>query len=251
MKRSKEDYILPIITFVSIIIIWELIIKIFKIKEIIFPSPLNILNTFLTKGNILLSNAGVTILEAVLGFIIGSVIAFSIAVLFIYSRKAKKALYPYTVALKTAPLYALAPLLVLWFGSGLGSKIAMAALVAFFPVLVNTVKGLSSIDEGKLELFKSLKASKFQTFIKLKIPNALPHIFSGLKIATTFSVVGATIAEFTGASKGIGYLIIQSSYLLDTSLMFSAIITISIFGIIFFFLLEKIEKRVVFWDSEK
>lgn len=144
-------------------------------------------------------------------------------------------------------MIAIAPLLVIWFGNGLLSKVVMAALVAFFPVLVNAVDGLVSIDKEALDLMKSLNASQIQIFRKIRFPNSLPLVFSSLKIASTLAVVGAVIGEFTGATEGIGYLINTSSYYLNTDLMFAGIILISIGGILFFGLVAYLEKKIIFW----
>ena len=240
--------ILPAIVFMAILIVWELIDYIFKIKEIILPNPHEIFYAIINNFSLLIRNAYTTMLESVFGFIIGSLFGVLIAILFVYSKNSKKAIYPYAIALKATPLYALAPLLVIWFGNGMMSKIVMSAMVAFFPVLVSAVKGFSSIEQESLDLFRSLSASRWQIFIKLRLPNSLPYIFPALKIATTLAVVGATIAEFTGASGGIGHLIVNSSYYLETSLMFAAIIMISLGGILFFYLIEFIEKKAIFWQ---
>lgn len=242
-----KDFVLPIGVFIGIILVWELIDIILNIKEIILPNPHEIFFAIITNFDNLIFNTWITSFESILGFIIGSVLAFFLATLFIYSNDSKKALYPYAIALKATPLFALAPILVIWFGNGLWSKIIMSAMVAFFPVLVSSVKGLSAIKKESIELFRSYNANKIQLFTKLRFPSSLPYIFPALKIASTLAVVGATIAEFTGASKGIGYLIVNSSYYLDTSIMFAGIIMISMVGISFFYLIDFIEKKIVFW----
>ncbi len=247
--HSKKDLMYPIVTFFMIVGIWQLIDFLLNIKEVIFPSPIEIYQSIIENYNVLLKHTSITMVESVLGFIIGASLGVACGILFVYSSKSKKSLYPYAIALKATPLYALAPLLVLWFGNGIMSKIVMSAMVAFFPVLVNAVKGFSSADQESLDLFKSLSASKLVTFSKLRFPSSLPYIFPALKTATTLAVVGATIAEFTGASSGIGHLIVNSSYYLDTSIMFAGIIFISIAGVLFFYFVEFIERRVVFWQN--
>ncbi|MCK4669833.1 MAG: ABC transporter permease [Nanoarchaeota archaeon] len=229
-------------------IVWELLDYIFQVKEIIIPNPHEIFYAIINNFSLLLNDTYITMLESVLGFIIGSGLGILIALLFTYSTTSKKALYPYAIALKATPLYALAPVLIIWFGNGIMSKIVMSGMVAFFPVLVNAIKGFTSIEPENIELFRSLSASKWQIFVKLRLPNALPYIFPALKIATTLAVVGATIAEFTGASQGIGHLIVNSSYYLETSLMFAGIIMISLAGILFFYLIDFLEKKLVFWQ---
>lgn len=153
------------------------------------------------------------------------------------------------MALKSTPLIAIAPLLVLWFGNGVLSKIVMSALVAFFPVLVNSVNGLANIDAEALDLMKSLSASKLQILIKIRVPASLPFVFASLKIASSLAVVGAVIGEFTGATQGIGHLIVTSSYYLETALMFAGVGMISLGGILFFGLVAYLERRLVFWRT--
>ncbi|MBS3137078.1 ABC transporter permease [Candidatus Woesearchaeota archaeon] len=248
-KNRINSWRLPLLAFVVIIGIWEISTDVFNINKIILPDPYTILISIITNWNILIKHTSITMIEALFGFIIGTLIGILIAILFVYFSKAKQAFYPYAIALKATPLYALAPLLVMWFGSGIFSKIVMSALVAFFPILVNTVKGLTSVEQESYDLFRSLSASKWQVFTKLRLPNALPYIFTALKISTTLSVVGATIAEFTGSSMGIGHLIVNASYYLDTSLMFSGIVMISLAGVLFFYFVDYIEQKMVFWQK--
>lgn len=248
-KTKLKGILFPIGVLFIFLGVWQLVDYLFKIKEVILPSPVEIFNEIINNFSLLINHTSITMFESLMGFIFGSVLGILIALSFVYYPLSKKAFYPYAIALKATPLYALAPLLVIWFGNDLWSKIVMSSMVAFFPVLVSSVKGFSSVGKEKLELFQSLSASKWDTFVKLKFPHALSYIFPSLKIATTLAVVGATIAEFTGASRGIGHLIVNSSYYLETSLMFAAIIFISIAGVLFFYLLDYLEKKVVFWHS--
>jgi NitT/TauT family transport system permease protein len=187
--------------------------------------------------------------ESVLGFLLGSFGAYLVAIFFVYSRTFQQAVYPYAVALKSTPLIAIATLLVLWFGNGLFSKIVMSALVAFFPVLVNSAKGLTAVDPEALDLMKSLSASRWQVLTKIRVPNSLSYLMAGLKIASSLAVVGAVIGEFTGATEGIGHLINTSSYYLETPLMFAGVFMISLGGILFFGLMAFLERKIVFWQE--
>ncbi len=248
-KAGLKDHLSTILIFPAIILIWELADYVFQIKEIVLPNPHEIFFAIVNNFNELIYHTGITTLEAVLGFIAGSLFSIILAMIFVYSKPTKKAVYPYMIVIKAVPMLVFAPLLILWFGNGLSSKVVMAALVAFFPVLVNSVKGFSAVEEESLDLFRSLSASRWQVFLKLRLPSALKFIFPSLKIATTFAVVGATIAEFTGASAGIGNLITNASYYLDTSLMFGGIAMISASGVLLFYLINWIEKRIVFWEA--
>ena len=153
------------------------------------------------------------------------------------------------IALKAIPLVAIAPLLVLWFGSGILGKIVMAALICFFPAIVNTTAGLKAIDRDALYMMQSISATKWQIFIKLRLPNSLPYFFSGLKISSTLAVVGAIVAELAGADKGIGYTILISSYRLETNMLFAAIVAASIGGIAFFGVISWVERLWLYWHE--
>ena len=161
----------------------------------------------------------------------------------------KKGLYPYAIALNTIPLIAIAPLLIVWFGTGILSKIIASVIICFFPILVNTVRGLNNFDKETIDLFRSYSATKSQIFTKLRLPASLPYLFTGLKIATGLSVVGSLVGEFIGGNKGLGYIILVSSYRLETINMFGAIMLSTLMGIIFFLIISFIEKRVIFWNQ--
>lgn len=239
----------PVLAFFAGVALWEIVAVAFNINKIILPRPADVMWAFRNNGLILAKQTGVTMLEAILGFLAGSLCAYLGAILFVHSRPLEEALYPYAVALKSTPLIAIAPLLVVWFGNGLASKIVMSGLVAFFPVLVNCAHGLGAVDEEAVDLMKSLAANRGQILLKLRIPNSMPFLFSALKIASSLAVVGAVIGEFTGSTEGIGHLITTSSYYLEIPLMFAAIIFISCAGIAFFYLVSWLEKVVVFWEA--
>jgi len=241
--------VVPAAALVIILALWEAAVVVFDIKKIILPAPHEIALAFVRNWSAVLSETGITIFESVLGFALGSLVAFILAIMFVYSETIRLAVYPYAVALKSTPLIAIAPLLVLWFGNGILSKIVMSSLVAFFPVLVNSVAGLTSIDPEAMDLMRSLSASQWQIFWKIRFMHCLPALFSALKIASSLAVVGAVIGEFTGSIRGIGHLINTSSYYLDTDLMFAGIVMVSLGGILFFGLVSWIERRLVFWQE--
>lgn len=239
----------PLLALLIVLLLWEGADAIFDFNVIVLPTPTEIFLAFWDNFPLLLKETGITMFESVLGFFGGSAVAYLLAILFVHSQTARDALYPYAVALKSTPLIAIAPLLVLWFGNGVLSKIVMSALVAFFPVLVNSVRGLTAIDAEALDLMRSLSASWWQILLKIRVPNSMGYLFSSLKIASSLSVVGAVIGEFTGASKGVGHLIKTSSYYFNTPLMFAGIIMISFGGIAFFGAVSFLEKKLVFWEK--
>ncbi|MGN7611382.1 ABC transporter permease [Magnetococcales bacterium HHB-1] len=249
-NRSSNKQITSIVFFFALLLGWQASDFIFDFNPIILPSPYEIFKAILDNFNILIEALSVTAFEAIAGFILGGCIAYFIAILFIFYPLLETLLYPYAVAIKATPLIAIAPLIVLWFGNEMLSKIIMAALVSFFPVLVNSVQGLKDIDQPLLDTMKLLNASKIDTLIKLRIPHSIGYLFSSLRISSSLAVVGAVIGEFVGANQGIGFLIKNASYYLDTALMFAAVIFISIFGIVFFSFFIFLEKILVTWKGE-
>jgi len=250
-KRTNNIILAPFLLFVFIIISWELADRLFDFNSVILPSPSEIFSSFQENYPLLFKQTSITMIESILGFLLGSIIAYLLAIIFLFSNLTREALYPYAIALKSTPLIAIAPLLVLWFGNGMFSKIIMSALVAFFPVLVNSVSGLNAVPKELLELMKSLSATPWKILIKVRIPYSLDYLFSSLKIASSLAVVGAVIGEFIGSTEGIGYLINNASYYLDTALMFAGIIMISIGGIAFFGVIAYLEQKIIFWKGSK
>lgn len=249
IKKGSGTVGIPILFSIVIFGAWEIAVFLLEVPGYLLPPPSVIFNELGTNFSVLLGHMGITMLAAVLGYSLANTIGFSAGVIFAHSKTIEKGIYPYAIALKTTPVIAMAPLLVLWFGTDLESKIATAALICFFPIIVNTVKGLTSIDADSLDLFKSYSASTWQIFIKLRLRTSLPYVFSALKISTGLSVVGAVVGEFVGANKGIGYLILVSSYHLETSTMFAAIMMSALGGVTFFAIISLVEKKVIFWQK--
>jgi NitT/TauT family transport system permease protein len=239
-KSRLKEIIPPTLFFIGVLIVWETIVLIFKMPEYLLPKPTRIFSLLVLNFNSLLKNTVITILEAIAGWVIANILGFITAVIFAHSKTLEKSLYPYAIALKTTPLIAMAPLLILWFGSGMGSKIVAAAIISFFPILVNTTKGLKTVDNEALDLLRSYSANKWQIFIKLRLPSALPYIFSALKISTGLAIIGAVVGEFVGANKGIGYIILTSSY---------RFVMCALSGLLFFWLVSLVEKKLIFWQT--
>jgi len=248
--EAQKNWLVPCLALIIFLLGWELLIRIFAIPALIFPSPSLVVKALFGQFGYLVSQGSVTLLESVLGFLLGGIAAFILATVFLFSATAEQAIYPYAIALKGIPLVALAPLIVLWFGTGLLSKILLAAIISFFPILVNTVEGLKSVDPEALELMAMFSASPLQVFLKLRFPQALSSLFAGMKVSSTFAVVGAVVAEFVGSQSGIGYVIKSSSYYLDTDLTFAAIIVTAVISLVFFWAIKLLERKVVFWKSK-
>lgn len=234
-----------------ILIIWEGLVRALSVPEYLLPAPSEIISTMISELGFFAGHFSVTMVEAISGFMIANLVGFGVGAIFAHSRTAERGLYPYAIALKTTPIIAMAPLLVIWIGTGIGSKVASAALICFFPILVNSVRGLRSVDDEAMALFDSLKASRMQIFTKLRFPNSLPFVFSALKISTSLSVVGAVVGEFVGANHGLGYVILVSSYHLETVRMFAATFSLAVGGVVFFGLISLLEKRFVYWTESE
>lgn len=227
----------------------ELVLPALGVQAYIFPRPSAV-------GGALLSDASsaafwghtvLTLREILLGCLAGSAVGFALGVVLTQSSFAEAVITPYIVALQAVPKVALAPLIVTLLGYGEISKEAIAAIISFFPLLVNVMLGIRSADEGQLELMRSLRASRLQTLRWVQLPTALPAIFGGLEVAVVFSVVGAIVGEFTGAAGGLGYLIEQRSFSLNQAAVFSTLITLSIIGLLLDYLVRALGRRVVSW----
>lgn len=229
---------------VSILLLaWWTLCDAFHIPTFILPTPFDIFKAFAANTQQLYSNFVITATEAILGFLIANILAFSIAFLLQFLPSLERLLIPYFVGVKSVPLVAFAPLLALWFGFGLISKVIMAAIVAFFPLLVNLLTGLDSTDKNMLDLFRTLSASRLELFFKLRLPAAMPYLFSALKISAPLSVVGAIVAELSGAEKGLGYQITIAAYKLDVPLVFASILIASCLGIFFYTMILVVERH--------
>jgi NitT/TauT family transport system permease protein len=198
-----------------------------------------------------LEHIWVTLGETLLGFALGAVLAFFFGTLVALSRYVEYFLYPFIVMFQAMPKVALAPLIIVWFGLGLTSKVVSAALVAFFPLMVNTIVGLRSAEEDRISLMRSLAASRWQIFWMLQLPNALPYIFAGLEIAMIFALIGAIVAEFVGAQSGLGMLMQSMNFSMDVAGQFSVLLILATLGLILNGIVVAIRRRVLFWDPSQ
>jgi NitT/TauT family transport system permease protein len=194
-------------------------------------------------------NLWITVLETVLGFIAGAALAFLLGTVLALSRKTEYYCYPLIIMFQSLPKVALAPLIVIWFGLGLTSKVINAALIAFFPLMVNTVVGLRSADEDRLNLMRSLDASEVQIFWMLRLPGALPFIMAGLEVAMILALIGAIVAEFVGATQGLGVLMESLNFSADVAGVFSILFILSMLGLLLNQTIAALRRRVLFWDA--
>ena len=246
----KRNYQTPLVVLV-IFFIWQFAVMVFNIREFILPSPLATLeHIFLPQPDANYNwtvHLSTTIYEVLISFAITSFVGILIAVVMAWSRTLNDLLLPIFVFINSLPTIAVAPIITLWFGYGIFTNVFIAFLVSFFPVVVNVAVGLNKVDEDLLDLVRYLHASKWQIFIKIRIPNSLPYIFAGLKICATLCVVGTIVGEFIASDKGLGYIIINSQFTMDTPPIFASLIMISVIGVTLSWLVSLTEKVLMPW----
>jgi NitT/TauT family transport system permease protein len=240
--------LLPVIVLVGLVIVWDLAIRVFAVPPYMVPTPASVGQALVKERGRLLDNAIPTIVESLGGFALGNLVAIVAALAFVHSKVLERALYPVAVAVRTLPIVAIAPILVLLLGNGYAPKVAIAALITFFPTLVNMVEGLESADVQAMELMHVLSASKTEIVRYVRWPSSLPYLFSAMRIASTSSVLGALVAEWIGTNKGLGYLIVLTTYDFRTALLYAAMVVTSALALLFFFLVSILESLLVRWE---
>jgi NitT/TauT family transport system permease protein len=252
--NGTRNMALRILLLLTSLAVWEAGVRIFDVPAFILPAPSRAIMALYrgTASGIYLDNFWITLAETLLGFALGSVLAFFLGTIVAMSRAVEYFLYPFIVMFQSMPKVALAPLIIVWFGLGLTSKVISAALVAFFPLLVNTIVGLRSADEDRVNLMRSLAATDTQIFWMLRLPSALPFIMAGLEVAMIFSLIGAIVAEFVGSESGLGMLIQSMNFSMDVAGQFAVLFILSVMGLGLNWVIILIRRRVLFWDpSEK
>lgn len=243
-----------IFLFTALIALWELAVRVGWINSIMIPSPTAIgsaiVELYITEGTIY-RHFFITLTESVLGFSIGATIAIGLALGSSLWDPFKRYIAPYAIVMNVTPAIALTPVIIAWFGYGIGSKIALAAVICFFPVFVNTLTGLTQIDKDREELFLSLGANRWQIFRRLRIPAALPLLFAGLKIGLTTALIGAVVAEFAQATDGVGVLMSRFSFQLNMGASIATLLSMTVIGLILFYSMEFLDTRLVFWRHEQ
>jgi NitT/TauT family transport system permease protein len=239
---------LPALAFLALLIVaWEAYVVIFKVNDFILPAPSKVLAVTIRLFPLLMAHTWTTTYEILLGFLLGNGFAVLMALLIVNSRLAERVFYPLIIASQTVPKVAIAPLFLIWLGSGLQPKIIIAAIVCFFPTVVNTVQGLRATDPNAIDLLRLVAASRRQVFLKLQFPNALPYFFAGLKISIALAVIGAIIGEWVGANSGLGYLIMFSTQTMRTDLMFAALVLTALLGVLLYLAVVLLE-RLLSWS---
>jgi ABC-type nitrate/sulfonate/bicarbonate transport system permease component len=227
--------------------IWQLYVELSDIRPTVLPSPSRVFQQGWEFRSLLWENTKPTLLETAVGFSVSVAVATAFAVLIDFSETARRAVYPVLVATQTIPLVVLAPLMIIWFGFGLTPKIVLVALITFFPITVGWVDGFNSAEREAMDLLRSMGASRWQIFMKVRVPGALPRFFSGLRIAIVYSVIGAVFAEYSGARDGLGIFILKQSSAFRTDLVLAAVMVVMGISITLFLLTYAAERLLIPW----
>lgn len=239
----------PVSTLAALLLVWYAAVKIFRVPPYLLPLPGDVIQRMREDFWFLLHHSWITIYITLGGFLLSIAVGVPLAIVLVAYRVLERAVMPWLILSQTFPKVALAPLIVVWFGLGLGPKFVITFLVAFFPILISTIVGLRSIEREMLELASSVRANTLQMFFHFRLPIALPNIFAGTKVSIALSVVGAVIAEWVGANVGLGYLLLQANANLDTTLLFAVLIVLLIIGVVFYYAVEFVERLVIPWHS--
>jgi len=248
MKLNKSiQWLIPIGILVVLMLLWEFCVWVTDVPSWQLPPPSAIIIEIWQSFGLLWEHTLVTLWEILIGFCVSLLIGLLLAGCIAYSQLFQRSIYPIVITSQTVPIIAIAPLLLIWVGYGLTPKVIIVALICFYPIVVNSVDGLKAIDPDMVNMLRSVGASKWQVFVKLQIPTALPFVFSGVKIGISVSVIAAVIGEWVGASSGLGYLIIYSQPLFLTSRVFAAIFFLAIMGISLFVTAVLVERIMMPW----
>lgn len=236
-----------LVLLVAVLILWELAIHLLHVSIFVLPAPSNIAVSLVANAATLAGATLITAEEVLVGFALATIVGIALALVIVRFSLFGRALYPLIVLFQTVPKVALAPIFILWFGYDLAPKVVLIMVIAFFPVTLDMLVGLQSVEQTFVSLMRSVGASENDILLRVRIPHALPHLMAGMKVGITFSVIGAIVGEFAGASAGLGYIIQFASTQLDTALVFAALVVISLVGVVFYYVIEILEHVLVPW----
>jgi NitT/TauT family transport system permease protein len=248
------SFLLPFATLVVVLIVWDRAIVYFRLPPEIIPQPLAALDVLWDglRSGVFFVHTWVTLQEVIYGFVLGGAAGFVCGVVIAEFSYVRMAVSPFLIVLQITPKVAIAPLFIIWLGYGIQSKVAIAISISFFPVVINTIAGLRAVDGELLEMMDAFCATRWQTFHRVKLKMALPYIFAGLNVGMALAVIGAIVAEFVGSTKGLGYLILQANFKLDTEQVFALLVILAALGIALDAVLQFVSRRALFWhDSER
>lgn len=251
-RLRRHERLVSLLLLLVVVGGWEALVRLLHVPRIVLPAP-SAVAVALWRGigsGLYVRQTLVTLVEILGGFAFGAAGGLALGILVGLSGFVERVFYPYVVAFQTLPKVAIAPIIVIWFGYGLSSKIIITATIAFFPVLANTIVGLRAAPRDQLEMLRSCTATPWQTFHMIRLPHALPFIFVGLDVAIVLSVIGAIVGEFVGAKAGLGYLILQMNFSFDMAGVFAILLILSAIGVMLHLLVALLHRRIVFWAQD-
>jgi putative hydroxymethylpyrimidine transport system permease protein len=240
----------PLIVFLGLMYLWQAAVSVFEIAPFILPGPIAVIEVAITRADTLAEHAGITLVEILLGLAFGSLLGCSSALMMAYFRQARSWLLPVLVVSQAIPVFALAPVLVLWFGYGIAPKVAMATLIIYFPVTAAFYDGLRRTEPGWIDLAQTMGASKAAILRQIRIPAALPAFASGLRVAAAVAPIGAVVGEWVGSSAGLGYYMLLMNGRVQTAAMFAALFVLAIMAVAIYFVIDATLRRLVAWQPE-
>lgn len=249
LRRFGLSILAPVLAIAFLLAGWEAWVRVRDVKEYLLPTPSAVINALADEPDRYLDAALLSLQAAFIGLVLASVGAFALAVAMAHSRLLERALYPPALAIKVTPIVAVAPLFTIWFGFGLAPKVLITAMITFFPMLVNSVIGLRSVDPRAYDFFRSLDASRWQVFWRLRVPSSLPYVFAGLRISVPLALIGAVVAEFLSGSAGMGQLILIANGDFDTPALFGAVFVLAALGVALTASVALVERRLLFWHD--
>ena len=247
---TRLNRLLPTLFLLGLLLLWELAVHVLDIQDFLLPSPSAIAARIVEIPERLAAHAWVTLSEVLIGFGLALAIGVAIAVIIAHSRALSRTLYPVLVVTQVVPTIAIAPVLTIWLGPTDAARLLVVFLIAFFPIVVNTTAGMLRVDEELIDLIRGLNASRWKIFTKIRMPNALPFLFTGMRISITLAVIGAVVAEFVVSERGLGYLVFSATTNLDTVLVFTAVTLLAAMGIVLFRLVLLAQRLALPWARE-
>ena len=246
-RRPLPGWIYPLAAVLLMLVVWHAAVVVFDMPRYLLPKPLSVLTRTVEDFRYLSIHTFVTTYETLGGFALSVIIGIPLAMAIVAVPVLDRALMPLLVLSQTFPKVAIAPLLIIWFGLGILPKLLIGFLVAFFPVVISTVVGLRSIEADMIDLARSMRVSAFKMFWMFRLPNALPSVFAGLKVAIAFAVVGAVIGEWVGSTEGLGYLLLKANADLDAELLFAILLMLMVVGVVLYYAIEMLERMLIPW----
>ena len=247
--RLLTRVVAPLLTLAIVLTAWQAYVSLREIPEYLVPGPGAVLARLAEDPTHFYGEGLTTLTEAMMGLFVGGGAAFLLAIAMAHSRALERSILPWAIVLKVTPIVAVAPMFTIWFGFGALPKVLIAALITFFPILINAVTGLRTINPGALDVLRSLHASPVEVFFKLRLPSSLPYLFASVKVAITLSLIGAVVAEWSGSGEGLGRVILLAHSNLDLPTLFAGVFTLATLGIVLTVLVSLLERRLLFWHE--